>query len=378
MKGPPMHGDDGDELVRSILDKQALLRTLESRNGHGARCNTEGAEDTENTESAEDTCNTEDTDTYLPGESVFSAPTAPSVLQDEVEAAIAATLPLTKGEIHRNVFRLARHLKGIPALRNADARALRAIVEAWHRRGLLGSPFLEVWADFVQAWRKVKVPIGQGIIHTAFKRAKKTDPPPMATELYGEGPIVLLAALCRELQQIVGDVEIAQKQGNTERFGQSADLVVEQAADFLPRHLGERVGCGRRLGRQWHRGVSLGCGLATNAHGGPIHPGRQGIRLADRAAAPGQDEEGCLESVLGVVEVTEHPPADAEHHRPVAVNQFGERGRVVGRRVPLEESRVGLALRGQAIGQRRQRTEQHIRHGILVDAWVAGDPLCIT
>jgi hypothetical protein len=209
--------DDNKDLLASIHRKQDQLRAIESKNGKHttAPCNTESTENAVGTENADNTDNTDNTENTTPlrGRSVFSAPTAPSVLQDnldDVETAIAATLPLTKGEAHCHVFRLARYFKGIPSLRNADAATLRPFVEAWYRRALPlldSKPFLEVWADFVQAWKKVKVPVGEGVIHKAFVRAKKSGPPPMVTELYGAGPIGLLAALCRELQGTVGDRE---------------------------------------------------------------------------------------------------------------------------------------------------------------------------
>lgn len=134
---------------------------------------------------------------------------APSLLQ-AAENAIVATLPTMEGERHQCIFRMARHLKSIPSLRSADAGSLRPIVAQWHRRALpaIGTkPFLATWAEFVQAWKRVKAPAGQGAIETAIQRAVASVPRPTVTKLYGEGPIVLLAALCRELQRIVGDGE---------------------------------------------------------------------------------------------------------------------------------------------------------------------------
>ena len=39
----------------------------------------------------------------------------------------------------------------------------------------------------------------------------------------------------------------------------------------------------------------------------------------------GQFQERCLEGVLGVLPVAQHPPADAQNHRPVPMHQFLER-----------------------------------------------------
>jgi hypothetical protein len=123
------------------------------------------------------------------------------------EDAIAASLPTTEGARHYCVFKLARCLRAIPSFAGADMRTLRPIVEQWHRRALpvIGTkPFLDTWSDFVQGWPLVRVPAGQGVIETAFQRAMTTEPPSQAVELYGNGPIVLLASLCRELQRIGG------------------------------------------------------------------------------------------------------------------------------------------------------------------------------
>jgi hypothetical protein len=138
------------------------------------------------------------------------SPSLLSSLSDAVENAIVATLPRTQGQRHDHVFKLARYLKAIPSLEDAEIRTLRPIVERWHSRALpvIGTkPFLETWADFVHAWENVKVPAGKGAVETAFTQAVASVPPPIATNLYGQGPIVLLAALCRELQRIAGDGE---------------------------------------------------------------------------------------------------------------------------------------------------------------------------
>jgi len=127
-----------------------------------------------------------------------------------VYKAIAGTLPSVEGQRHRCIFRLARHLKGIPSLQNADAKTVRPYVEQWHQLALpvIGTkPFIETWADFVVAWKRVRIPAGQGVIETAFQRAKASTPPAMIVNLYGGGEIVLLAALCWELQRIAGDKE---------------------------------------------------------------------------------------------------------------------------------------------------------------------------
>jgi hypothetical protein len=169
-------------------------------------CNREDGENRANGENRAEVLLTPPS-TALPLSALLSQSALLSLLHD-TEKAITASLPTTEGQRNRCLFRLARHLKGIDALSSAEARALRPIVEEWHRRALpiiSTKDFLESWAEFVPAWSKVKVPIGQGAIDVACERARASAPPQAATRLYGQqGPIVLLATLCRELQAIVG------------------------------------------------------------------------------------------------------------------------------------------------------------------------------
>jgi Bifunctional DNA primase/polymerase, N-terminal len=140
------------------------------------------------------------------------APTLSSLLQEEIEKAFAATLPSRLGQRYRCIFRLARELKGIESLSIASIGDLRHIVKEWHERALpvIGTkPFLETWADFVQAWNNVRVPAGQGAIEIALERAMASVPPQRVVELYteNENEIILLVKVCRELQLIAGDKE---------------------------------------------------------------------------------------------------------------------------------------------------------------------------
>jgi hypothetical protein len=69
---------------------------------------------------------------------------------------------------------------------------------------------------------------------------------------------------------------------------------------------------------------------------------------------PGQDEEGGLEGVLGVLLVPQHAPAQAQHHRPVAAHQCREGLLVPGRDEAGQEVAIaaaGDARRGQRLAQ---------------------------
>jgi hypothetical protein len=52
-----------------------------------------------------------------------------------------------------------------------------------------------------------------------------------------------------------------------------------------------------------------------------VQPRADRLALADRAGLAEQHEEGRLERVLGLVRVAQDPPADAEHHRAVPLDQ---------------------------------------------------------
>jgi hypothetical protein len=124
-----------------------------------------------------------------------------------IENAISTTQPTAVGQRHRAVFRFCRELKAIPALANTDPATLRPIVAEWHRRALLTiatKEFSETWGDFLDGWKRVKSPMGQGQIDDAYRRAcaevQRGNPARKAAQLYPTEPkMVLLATLCREL-----------------------------------------------------------------------------------------------------------------------------------------------------------------------------------
>ncbi len=129
--------------------------------------------------------------------------------QQAVQDSIVATLPEAEGQRSRRLFDLCRSLKAIPSLASAEPATLRPIVQEWHRRALpiiRTKPFSETWADFLSGWDKVKSAAGRGPVDDAFRRANDAEPPKKAARLYPDEPrVVLLAALCRELQRDAGE-----------------------------------------------------------------------------------------------------------------------------------------------------------------------------
>lgn len=125
----------------------------------------------------------------------------------EIEKAIASTLPTRFAQRNRLVFELARTLKAIPALGDANARAVRCYVEQWHALALpfiRTKPFDDTWADFLYAWPRVKYPKGTEPMAQILERADTAEPPAAAMK-YDSPETRRLVALCRELQRAAGD-----------------------------------------------------------------------------------------------------------------------------------------------------------------------------
>jgi hypothetical protein len=125
---------------------------------------------------------------------------------DDVERAITATLPSGPGQRNHCVFRLARALKSIPRLSGADPRDLKPVVRRWHKLALRfidTKVFDETWADFLQAWPRIKFKDGANPMESLVARAFASEPP--ASMVDCEDPtLIKIACLCRELQRASG------------------------------------------------------------------------------------------------------------------------------------------------------------------------------
>ena len=127
----------------------------------------------------------------------------------DVVKAIEESLPVAVGHRNRQVFELARALKAIPRLADANPTELERIVRHWHTmglaRGVIGTdPFEETLIDFVVSWPKVKFPKGHEPMTAIVERAKRADLPEFANRYESEG-VRLLVAICRELQIASGE-----------------------------------------------------------------------------------------------------------------------------------------------------------------------------
>lgn len=126
---------------------------------------------------------------------------------EDVQHAIESTLPDGPGMRHQLVFELARALKAIPGLNDADVNSLKPIVQDWHRRAqpvIRTQPFEETWIDFFIGWPRVRFPIGLEPLEGILVRAASSTPPAEILQ-YEQQQLHLLASICRELQRAAGD-----------------------------------------------------------------------------------------------------------------------------------------------------------------------------
>jgi hypothetical protein len=128
-------------------------------------------------------------------------------LSEVIEAAVRRALPSETGQRNRLIFRLARELKAIAALADAQPSDLMSMVRRWHKLAspIIGTkPWDDTWFDFLYAWPRVKYPAGQEPVARAFERAAAAEPPAVAGQ-FERPEVKLLTAACRELQRTAVD-----------------------------------------------------------------------------------------------------------------------------------------------------------------------------
>src|SRR5262245_25765342 len=102
-------------------------------------------------------------------------------------------------------------------------------------------------------------------------------------------------------------------------------------------------GCGLRT-RDGLMPGTAGAGAESpqrDAASNAVQPARKGVRVANRGGPAGEDEEGGLEDVLGVLVMPEDGPGGVEHDGPMPLDQRGERGLVPLGGESLEQDAVG-------------------------------------
>lgn len=164
---------------------------------------------TEDTEDKEDSEDSDETERHRSHKGVSGLlENLENETKQEIETAIASTLPEKQGQRNTAIFPLCRWLRGIPVLRDLPARELKPIVQEWHKRAypVIGTkPFSTTWADFVHGWKRVKWPKGDVILSHAVKRVLEGKTILPDADEYDLEEARFLLKVCFELQQGMRD-----------------------------------------------------------------------------------------------------------------------------------------------------------------------------
>lgn len=129
--------------------------------------------------------------------------------QAKVRRAIKASVPSASGTRNRELFMLAKRLRGIPALAGVNPRCLRPIVDAWYEQAKATMSDEhnadDCWAQFLYDWPRVKHPGDMDV--SALAREVVKGPPHPASEALGfTSPHKrALVGLCAKMQDTQGD-----------------------------------------------------------------------------------------------------------------------------------------------------------------------------
>ena len=102
-------------------------------------------------------------------------------------------------------------------------------------------------------------------------------------------------------------------------------------------------------------GVDLG--PHRDPPGDAVEPGPQHVALADRPGLLDQDQERRLEGIGDVVRIVQDAPADAQHHRPVPMEDRLERRLVAMGEESLQELGLAQARDGPRVEETFQRID---------------------
>jgi hypothetical protein len=140
-------------------------------------------------------------------------------------------------------------------------------------------------------------------------------------------------------------LQIAQDDDGTILVGQAAQLLVEQGLQVTPEVLPHHPGFGHLhhlpLPHPPPGGQRLR--LEGRVGGDPVQPVGQQRARRDGSGLAGQDEEGGLERILGVVVVAEGTAADAPDQRAVPAHEGREGGFIAVSHETLQQVFIGHA-----------------------------------
>lgn len=156
---------------------------------------------TEDTEEPEETDATKETEVVSP-----DLLTGVKTLED----AYRRSVPNSPHNNNHHLFTLARGVKALEKQegRNHSRERLRAIFDEWHLRATTflrpGQTKEEYFIEFLDAYKRVKYPLGSVIVPKAWKLAQE-QPLPCEANQFENRDLKLLIALCWQLQRLVGN-----------------------------------------------------------------------------------------------------------------------------------------------------------------------------
>jgi hypothetical protein len=140
----------------------------------------------------------------------LSSPSLCTVVKS-VEHAVELSLPDKTHQNHGLLFKLARAIKGLEKQSGTafTPGQLREVFARWFTgaRDFLRSNKTrdDYQIEFMNAYASAKLPLGEGAIVEAWKKAQENPLPPEAIELFQDTRMRLTIALCRELQIVAGE-----------------------------------------------------------------------------------------------------------------------------------------------------------------------------
>jgi hypothetical protein len=129
------------------------------------------------------------------------------VVPDTVEGIIRCCLPEGPGERNACLGKLARYLRRLPGLGDADEDVVEPYVRAWHGQAVdsvRDKAWETSWGEFCRWWRTCKPTVAGGW-EAAVARALERDCPPEASH-YLSPAVRKLATLCAGLQRDLGEL----------------------------------------------------------------------------------------------------------------------------------------------------------------------------
>jgi hypothetical protein len=136
-------------------------------------------------------------------------------------------------------------------------------------------------------------------------------------------------------------------------FREPSQFLQQDAAQLAQAQVEDRIGNRLPVGFSFAGPAAGGAGLCFNSDvvGDPIQPATDRLVLLNRTGLLCQDQEGGLEGVLGVMQVTQHASTHSQHHRAVTPQESRKGIPIAVAGEALQQLAVGVLFVGVAAGQ---------------------------